>query len=238
MKFQLEEIDKQLNKYEFQWAILVILLFCSLEFCWEQALTTAFTVMITLVSAMIMFLLNRESEVITQINGVKPIWKIIDGDSRVEYFSLDRGKSFLDNVRYYSIICDNKHNIKSMNAVNNEEIEEFYFTDNAVVESEKIYSLKDSPLLENSENPVFMDLKTYKNDHQTDEHINEYKQLFVFKATTLFGDDTYFFEGDTLSGGICVSKKKYKPYSGNWNGDKDIELAKTYIQKIKERSSH
>lgn len=239
MKFQLKKVRIQLYLYIVLWGVVVIFLFLNSEFFWDQSVISVLSVILTFMSAMIMFLFNKENEVSVQINGVRPVWKIIDRDS-VEFFSLDRDKSVLDNVRYYSIICDDKHKIKSMNLLvnNGKELKDFFFTYNAVMESDKIYYLTSSPLIgenknsgEDNKKSLFIDLGTYKEEHPTCKDIKNYKQLNVFKATTIFGDDTYFFEGDGLSGGICTIKKTYEPYSGNWNGV-NIKVAESYIKEI------
>ncbi|MCH5465193.1 hypothetical protein [Levilactobacillus tujiorum] len=235
MKFRLRKIHFQETLGMILWVITVILLSVS-QYCkWTKSITPILTVVISLISALIMFLLNRENDTITRIDGVKPIWKLLSIDSKIEFFSLDKSKSVLDNVRYYSIICDCEHNVKAINTLSNtkgEEIETFYFTPNAVVESEKVYSLKESSLIKESSNTVFMSLDEYKNIHKNEENIQNYKQLVVIKATTIFSDNTYFFEGDGLSGGICETKGKYEPYSGNLSNKDLMMLVKSYVEKI------
>lgn len=190
------------------------------------------------------FLINKGNALAEKIDGVKPVWKFSSVDSEIEYFSLDRSKSFVDNVRYYSLIVDDKHNIQSINKLNksvmpsvkdksnlnkNDELRQFYFSDNAIAKSEEIYQLNLSPFF-NEDNtqskpqakPIFISEDTSS------------KKLNIIKATTIYGDDTYFFEGDGLSGGITKINGKYKPYSGNWK-HKDIKRATNYLDQLEEK---
>lgn len=248
LKFKLKHSKWELLVSISTFIFLVILLIINHEN--KGGFSAVLSVLISLNSAYFMFVLNKYSEISDKVNGVNPVWRILIVDSKIEYFSLDKSHSVLDNVKYYSLIVDSKHKIQSINKLNTKcevkkeyqnelneknEIIDFYFSSNAVVESEKQYNIGDL-LLTNSANemPVFMPLtQEQKNNH--------YNIVNVIRATTIFSDDTFFFEGDGLSGGLILINGKYKPYSGIWGltskGTCKIDLAKEYLTKIQEKES-
>lgn len=246
LKFQLKNL--KLEQWRTGIIFLILVIFLLINNKEKLGVGSILSVLISLISAKFLFLQNKYSDTVDKINGVKPIWKILAVDSEVEYFSLDKSKSVLDNIRYYSLIVNDQHKIESINKLNTKcevkkeyqdelneknEIIDFYFSSNAVVESEKQYNIGDL-LLTNSANemPVFMPLtQEQKNNH--------YNIVNVIKATTIFSDNTFFFEGDGLSGGLILINGKYKPYSGIWGltskGTCKIDLAKEYLTKIQEK---
>lgn len=229
MKFQLKNL-----KFE-KWCtgiiFLILVIFLLINNKEKLGVGSILSVLISLISANFLFLQNKYSDTVDKINSVKPIWKILAVDSEVEYFSLDKSKSVLDNVRYYSLIVNDQHKIESINKLNNkkDELIEFYFSPNALVESETVYDIADSPLFKRNGSASFESLNVYKD-------VNKYKLVTIIKAMTIFGDETYFFEGDELSGGLTLIKGKLKPYSGNWDrtccGDEKKERAENYIKEI------
>lgn len=246
LKFKLKHSKWELLGSIITFVILVIFLIFNHEYKW--GFFAALSVLISLDLAYFVFVLNKYSKISNKVNGVNPVWRILTVDSKIEYFSLDKSHSVLDNVRYYSLIVDSKHKIQSINKLNTKcevkkeyqdalneknEIIDFYFSSNAIVESEKQYNIGDL-LLTNSTNemPVFMPLTQKQKD-------NHYSIVNVIKATTIFSDNTFFFEGDGLSGGLILINGKYKPYSGIWGltskGTCKIDLAKEYLTKIQEK---
>lgn len=175
----------------------------------------SFAPILSLLSVGLMYFTKRLDDISDKINGVRPIWKLIEVNNRVEFFSQDRGKSILSNVRYYSLIVDNNNSILSING-DSEEIPNSYITSNAVVESEQPYDSDKSSSTQNF---------TFKQPEDGQ------KRVVIIESTTIYDEKTYFFESNKLSGGFTSN---FKVYSGKWNkGTKNI--AKKYIEEINNR---
>lgn len=207
MKFKLKQQKRTLHMITVVISIILIVLLVTLLIApnYLNILSTLLSVMFTLY----VFIGNQTDNTIAKIDGVKPIWKILGVNEKVKYFSLDKSKSVLDIVRYFSIIVDKNHKIISIN--NGKEKDGYSVGDNAIVESEVEYAITaETP------NP---------NEKKQEKH------LIVIKGTTIFDDETYFFIGDGLVGGLCLVKGQWKPYSGNWDKDQ-LYLAESYISEI------
>ncbi|MFT8735801.1 MAG: hypothetical protein ABF773_15440, partial [Lentilactobacillus hilgardii] len=126
---------------------------------------------------------------------------------------------------------DGTTSVKEQNQLtSNGELIKFYFSENAVVESEKAYQLNESPLLNSS------NTKTAKPIFLSNSDCGSMK-LNIIEATTIYGDHTYFFESENLSGGLTkIDDENYKPYSGDWdsdfNGKCKLDIAKCYLSKL------
>lgn len=226
------------------WAYAILIILVSIPILFKPKFLTYAMPFLAILMPIFTFLNNKGNALAEKIDGVKPVWKFLSVDSEIEYFSLDRSKSVVDNVRYYSLIVDDHDNIQSINKLDssvvssikeksslnsNGELRDFYFSDNAIAESEKFYKLRVSPFFS----------KTNKKSKQLKKPIfisetKVFKKLNIIKATTIYGDDTYFFEGDGLSGGLTKINGKYKPYSGNWK-HKDIKRAKKYLKNLQDK---
>lgn len=247
MKFQLKHLKNQSRACTVVLVILIIFLLNTKES--QEKYSLLFSSLISIIVASLMFIQNKISDTVDKINGVKPIWKFLESDSKIEYFSLDKSRSVVDNVRYYSLIVDEDHKIRSINMLNNKnmELRSFYFSSNALVKSETIYDVKDSFLLKKYNSSGFETLKTYEKNHKDEKKIEKYKKVIIIKATTIFDDETYFFKGDELSGGLILNegftliRGKYLPYSGSWNQtntkNKRILRAESYLRQVKNYSS-
>lgn len=244
MQFQL----KYFRKKDLFFTILLVISLFSLVMTYSEKLSSMYkltSAILAIFSSGYLANQNRSGDTVDKINGAKPLWEFLKVNSEIEYFSLDKNNSHLDKVRYYSLIVDGNDNIKSINKLNdkyklkkkysselnaNNEILNFYFSPNAVVESDKQYNIKDE-FFNKSKNkaPVFKTLSKKQED-------KNYRLINIIKATTMYDNITYFFEGDGLSGGLTLIGKKYKPYSGNWGSwctkRKNIKTAKDYLKQL------
>lgn len=233
------------------WAYAILIILVSIPILFKPKFLPYATPFLAILMPIFTFLNNKGNALAEKIDGVKPVWKFLSVDSEIEYFSLDRSKSVVDNVRYYSLIVDDHDNIQSINKLNksvmpsvkdkinlnkSDELRQFYFSDNAIVKSEEIYQLNLSPLFNEHDPQSKPQAKTIFIS-ETDG----LKKLNIIKATTIYGDDTYFFESGELSGGLTKMtgiltkiNGEYKSYSGNWK-HKDIKRAKNYLDQLEEK---
>jgi hypothetical protein len=186
-----------------------------LEIFHKENIKDLFAPILSLLSVGLMYFTKKLDDISDKINGVRPIWKLIKVNNKVEFFSQDKGKSVLSNVRYYSLIVDNNNSILSINN-DSEEIPNSYITSNAVVESETVYSSDKSS---STKNFTFEQPK----DGQ--------KRVVIIESTTIYDEKTYFFESNILSGGFTSN---FKVYSGKWNKNTK-NIAIKYIEEINRR---
>lgn len=228
-----------------------------LEIFHKENIKDLFAPILSLLSVGLMYFTKKLDDISDTINSVRPIWRIIEMNSEVEFFSLNKSNSVLSNVRYYSLIVDDDNNVLSINnAATSEKSTQIYITPNAVVESEKSYGiLKANASLNDSKN-IDVDSDTTNNNAKADsENIDadndttsnnakadsifpfttpseDQKQIIIIESKTIYSEQTYFFEGGTLSGGLTM---EYKTYTGEWDSNKK-KIAKYYIEQINKQS--
>lgn len=182
------------------------------------------SILIAILGPVILYLLQRQDTLEKQIGEARPLWKIMSYNKEVQFFTTGEGRTVVDNIRYYYLIFDSAGKVKSINLKNgdNEEIKDFYPGDNAIAESSEpldLHKFDEWGSKIDSEFPVFSNLDLQQNE--TD--------LFIIKSTTLYGEDTYFFEGRDLHGGLYFDNNKYKGYSGNMFDIEKSTQAQMYI---------
>lgn len=210
-----------------------------LEIFHKENIKDLFAPILSLLSVGLMYFTKKLDDISDTINSVRPIWRIIEMNSEVEFFSLNKSNSVLSNVRYYSLIVDDNNNVLSINnAATSEKSTQIYITPNAVVESEKSYGiLKTNTSLNDSKN-IDADNDTTNNNAKADSIFpfttpsEDQKQIIIIESKTIYSEKTYFFEGGTLSGGLTM---EYKTYTGEWDINKK-KIAKYYIEQINKQS--
>lgn len=209
--------------------ILIILIFCSQEIQILNDLIVVEQVSLSIFVSITMFLFTQEKDEIFQLDQVKPVWKILKFNSTIYWVPLSGGSEILDNIRYYSIILNEGDEIESVNMLSKygkklhgnylkrindnksvnvpKELQDFYFSPNAVVCKKGLCDLKNSPLFEEaaekSEENVFINSNSEKQEDY----------LFIIKATTIHNDQTFYFVNRNVNGGISIANGKPEPYT-------------------------
>ncbi|MEE6728369.1 hypothetical protein PS421_01425 [Pediococcus pentosaceus] len=199
-----------------------------LEIFHKENIKDLFAPILSLLSVGLMYFTKKLDDISDTINSVRPIWRIIEMNSEVEFFSLNKSNSVLSNVRYYSLIVDEDNNVLTINnAATSEKSTQIYITPNAVVESEKSYGIfKTNTSLNDSKNIDVDSIFPFTTPSE------DQKQIIIIESKTIYSEKTYFFEGGTLSGGLTM---EYKTYTGEWDSNKK-KIAKYYIEQINKQS--
>ncbi|MDB8867698.1 hypothetical protein ABHC39_05065 [Pediococcus acidilactici] len=186
-----------------------------------------FAPILSLLSVGLMYFTKKLDDIYDKINAVRPIWRIITLNSEIEFFSLNKSKSVLSNVRYYSLIVDGNNKVSTINNADiSKEPPQIYVTPNAVVKSEQVYEILETNTSISDNNSTNNKIFPFKSPFE------KQKQIIIIESKTIYSEKTYFFEGGTLSGGLTM---KYKPYTGEWDKSKK-RIAKDYIKEINKQS--
>lgn len=246
MHIQYKNDSKLSNCYATLLIVSIVLVFAATFFKWGATITAFFSTIAALLGPFTLKTLSNQRDDEETIRGVYPNWKLIDYPKNIKFFSTNGKDTVVDSVRFCKVeLTNNTENevtLKKILSINNvpfstisekkeknESTNSFIETisPNGVLESGEGYSidLKDNPTkssIENSKDSL--------------ENKDEVKVLFVIKSTTIYGDQTIYFEGAELKGSAILNEKnKLEPYSGDWDSyNKNYIYPLSIVNKLEE----